>query len=567
MNRWLVAILIFGAALPAQSRPRGARVPKFERDRNLQNRRQLPPRDKATASANQGEVTYLTSTHAYLSRGESSGLGVGAKVTFASKTSIRRACTIDAASAHWSRCATAALRLGDRFVLTPLKSGAEAASPPPITSDEVQIQWRSELDRSPWLLTVDRRGTTLDGLDLSANAALSHTTYSNLASSAGPHQIQRVDVGAFDVEIYRGLRASIDASVWSFSRRPATFRSTLRNTPVLVVRQLEVSFRRSDVSLFGKVGRTWLHYAPGLLTIDGAQAGWHRQDNAIETGIFGGLLPNASSMAFDSTQWALGAFAMGRIVADRSSIFQLTQFEARAGWAVKNSLGGRFEVGLAAHAYAGRRFDAHAVVELGLGATQGPGALDAARLYFGWRPIEAVRVLGGARYRGVSPNGIVEIGSLSSAQRTLHADMSALVDASSRIWIGISGGVATDFASSFMQARVGPELTLSSLLGRGGGVSIGYAEEAGWIRGRNAWLQGSVLVASRVRVLARTQWFQQQFVANTAGLTGNELGALVSIDVGVFRWLSLRAFASGRMQVEDVSKTAGLVSAQIVGQL
>jgi hypothetical protein len=284
-------------------------------------------------------------------------------------------------------------------------------------------------------------------------------------------------------------------------------------------------------------------------------------------GVYGGLLPDAVTLVPTTSQGTAGAFFLGRTAVGQGAHETLLQAEARVGYASKVGLGSRLEVALAGHVYRGNALDLHLAAEVGVGDAQAPAAMDAARLDLGWRPTQRLRFVGGARYRGQSPSGVVELGLVSPGQRALHGDLAVVYEVLPTLWLGVQGGAATDFAIGLTQARAGPEVMFPSLFGRAGGLSVGYMEEFGWLRARHAYVQLSVMALGRVRLLNRTSWFNQQASTGTQGLAGNEAGTTLSVEVRFVRWLWMRVGLSGRMQLEDPSRTAGLVSVQLGGQL
>jgi hypothetical protein len=266
------------------------------------------------------------------------------------------------------------------------------------------------------------------------------------------------------------------------------------------------------------------------------------------------------------SQWTVGAFSSIKFQSGAGADSTVGSVDVRAGWAVKERLGGRMEVGLAGHLYQGKRLDAHLSVELGYGgAFQALGGIDAGRIDLGWRPIDRLHLLFGGRYRGGSPNGVVELGQVSPGQRAIHSDLAATFDVTPGFVVALNSGVASDFSGGLTQLRVGPEASLPGLLGRGTGLSFGYAEEFGWLRARSGYAQLIFTIISRVRFSSRTTWFQQ--IATDAFV--NDLGESVNIDVTVFRWLWVRASMSGRVGLDPEagsSRTAGLASIQVGGQ-
>lgn len=521
----------------------------------------------ARLSVGPGEVKYVTADRAFVDRGTADGVALGQALAVSRGGRQAGICTVDTVAEHFATCTGAGLRKGDRVAVlrAPPQRPPAPPGPPPDDAELARRHRRLEAEALA-LVAFEGEGAAITTRPRVA-AALSHTTFSNLGNDAGPFQQQRVDVAVYDVDVWRGLRVSADLSVLNFSHRPDGVRTAYQQTPVLLVRQLEVGFRRAEVPFSGALGRTWLRYAPGLLVVDGAQASWRSKGGGVETGVYGGLLPDAVSLVPSTGQGAAGAFFMGRLALGEGERQTLLQAEARVGYASKTGLGSRLEAAVAGHLYRGSVLDLHVAAELGVGDAQAPGALDAARLDMGLRPSERFRFVGGARYRGQSSSGVLEVGTVSPGQRALHADGAAVFEVSERLWVGLLGGVATDFSSLLLQARVGPEVTLPGLLGRGSALSLGYVEELGWLRGRHAYVQLVLTGFGRLRVINRTSWFHQQGAAGAEGLAGHEAGTTLGLDVRFLRWLWLRAGLSGRLQLDDPTKAGGLVSVQLGGQL
>jgi hypothetical protein len=526
------------------------------------------PREKRSPSTalstGPGQVKFVTAEKAYLDRGTADGVTPGQELKVMRGHRPVGTCKVDDAAEHFASCVGVGLQAGDRIAVLRAPP-AGPPGPPAALPTEQELAHRHRMLEASELGLVVAHGEGGPTVKPRFAVALSQTSYSNLASAAGPFQQQRVDAAVYDVEVWKGLRISADLTVLNFSRKPDGSRTVFQQTPSLMVRQLEVGFRRADVPFSGALGRTWLRYAPGLLVVDGAQASWRTKGEAVELGAYAGFLPEATRVVFSSSQGTAGAFFMGRrAVGDGETLLQA---EARVGYASKTNLGSRFEAALAGHLYRGATLDVHLAGEFGVGDAQAPAAVDAARLDVGWRPAPRLRVVAGARYRGQSPSGVTELGLVSPGQRALHADGAVVFEVTPKVWLGVQGGAAMDFGATLTQARVGPEVTFPLLFGKAGGMSVGYLEELGWLRARHAYVQLAVTAFGRLRVVNRTSWFQQQSTDGSGGLAGNEAGTALGIDVRFARWLWVRSTVSGRMQLENPSQVGGLVSVQLGGQL
>lgn len=552
-RRWWLWLLL-AQALPALAVPRvlpsaGARAKKG------------PPAKGVSAP---GEVQYVTATLAYLDRGAADGVSVGLSVNFTRGGRQVGSCTVDTVAEHFATCLAGQLKKGDRFAIGRKVDDALPGPPTELTTPEELAARRDVLGTTGQAL-VDFDGDSGGAEAHRVAVALGHTSYGSFNRESGPFHIERLDAAVFDVDLWKGLRVSADVSVLAYTRRPDNYRSVFGPNVVLLIRQLEVGFRRADVPFQAALGRLWTHATPGLLVVDGAQASY-RAGDWLEVGAYGGLLPDAYALTVTPTQWTVGAFASLKYQSGKGAESTVGQVDVRAGYAFKEQLEGRFEVGLAAHLYKGKSLDAHVMAELGFGGKfMALGGLDAVRFDVGWRPIERFHLLLGGRYRGGSPNGVVELGLVSPGQRAIHSDLAATFDVAPWLVLALNSGVAADIDGGVLQGRVGPELSLPSLFGKGTGLSFGYAEELGWLRGRSVYAQFIFSILGRVRLLSRTTFFQQ--IATDAFV--NDVGESVNIDVTIFRWLWVRASMSGRTAVDPepgITRTAGLASLQVGGQ-
>lgn len=543
----LAALLALLTALDARARPKKPRHAPTEPELLAGGRRSTGP----------GQVTYLSADSVYLDRGAADGLKPGDKVQMVRSGRALGACVLTSVSDHTATCQGQGFVVGDRISvdrkpepqpqpLAPLPSGAELAA----------RLWAVEA--APVPLVDFEGGAALGPASASTlSIVLGHTTASNFASADGPYQVQRLDVALRDLHLWRGLHVSVDATGLNWSRRPPDFRQPLKGSPQLFVRQLEVSWHEAGGRYRGALGRIWTRHTPGLSVIDGAQGGITSDDGDLEAGAFGGLLPNPYDLGFSNGSWTAGAYAFGRFSRGRGADAIWVQPELRAGWASRNGIGGRFEVGASLHTWFGRNVDAHAMVQAGLGAVN---ALDLARLDVGIRAADRFQLVATARYRGTPGGELLEPGALVLGVRALHADAQAVVELGPSLVVAAIGGYSRDFDSRLDSGRIGPELRLPGLLFGKGGLAVGYSEELGWIRGRTAWLQATLVPHWRVRLLARA--IGHHYDAPSNGLIGSEVGATASLEVRftTFLWLRLSGLVRARV---DGTGAAGQGGAQL----
>lgn len=493
-----------------------------------------------------GEVSSATASAVFVNRGEADGVKVGQTLNFTRGGKPTGSCTVSAVAQHFARCDSGGLRVGDKFAMGRVAAPVPLG-PAPLPSDAEMKRRGAMVDDSSWSLR-DFDGASSSGSGSTyVDLAFSHTTFTGRTN--GPYGVQRLDILVPDVEIWKGLRVSADLTGLNFSARPEGFTSTqYPQTPVLLVRQLELGFRRADVPFSAALGRTWLRSGTGLLAIDGAQVGW-RFGEGFELGAWGGLLPEAARLTIQPSQWSAGAFGRIRFSSGTGANATLMQVGVRAGWSQRDLLGGRFEAGIAANLWAGQTFDANAMVELGYGASQAVAGIDAARVDFGVRPSERVRVNGAFRYRGLPLTSLAELGTVSPGQRAMHADLGAVYAVTPGLWVAVNGGFAGDINSQLFQGRVGPELSMPRLFDLPLNFGLGYVEEIGWVRGRNAYAQLQVIPAGWLRFTTRFNWFNQQASQPNPGLASNEVGTSVALEVTPVRFIRGRVAFVGRLPV------------------
>ena len=511
-----------------------------------------------------GQVSSVTADATFVNRGSFDGLEPGQGLTFTRGGKPAGKCLVDAVSEHFARCTGTGLRAGDRFAVGRVAE-VSPLGPGPLPTDSELARRATNLDGFEWRLRdFDATASRASGVGPRVQALFSHTTYGNPGSPNGPYGVQRFDAAVYDVELWKGLRASADVSVLNFSARPALTHTIYQQSPVLLVRQLELGFRRADLPFSASLGRTWLRAATGLLVIDGAQAAW-RFGEGFELGAYGGLLPDAARLTITSSQWAAGAFSRIRFSSGTGAAAIVGQISLRAGWSLRDVLGGRAEVSLAGSLWKGQGVEGHVSLELGYGAAQAPGGLDAARLDFGWRPSEVVRVSGGLRYRGMPTTGLVELGTVSPGQRAIHSDLGITWQASDAVVVAAQGGFASDFDAGLLQARFGPELSLPHLAGLPLGMALGYMEEVGWLRGRHGYFQVNVAPLGLFRVLTRVTWFHQQGTPGATGLESQELGGSFALELTPFRYINARLLVMGRAPLTADRPALGSVGVQLGG--
>ncbi|MBK7860864.1 MAG: hypothetical protein IPJ65_20125 [Archangiaceae bacterium] len=499
--------------------------------------------------AGPGQVTYVTEGDTFVDRGSADGLTVGTQLQATRAGRPVGVCVVAQVTEHGATCQGPPLEIGDR--ISAQRKAKPAAQPLPALPDARELAARRDAlgDTEAPLVDFTAGPGAASGAATWLSVVLSHATWADLASGS-TYQLERVDARVTDVRIWRGLRASADLSVLWWNQRPARFASPYAAPAQVFVRQLELAWR--DGGRFeAAVGRIFVRHAPGMSIIDGAQAGVKSASGNLQGGLFAGLLPRQLTLEPTLTQWTAGAYASARFSRGEGAQAFWVQPELRLDWALRDGLGGRFELGVAVNAWAGRSFDIHLQAQLAVLGTTAPGLLDFARLDLSLRPTDRLRLWLGVRYRGLAAGDVLEVGAPAPGARGLHADLSAFFDGSA-FSVGVAGNFAHDFDSRLWQARVGPQLIVPRAFGRLGGLALGYAEEVGWLPGRSAYLSLSFQPHWRFRGLLRGSWFMQSPVGWALGVSGHELGAALALEVRFTPWLWLRGNLALRQALQPL---------------
>lgn len=554
MSRVLLVMLL--VAFTAEAGPKKAPA------RNQQKPPPPPPaKPRAPLLKSSGEVTWAGTEFAFVDRGSADGVEVGKPLLFTRGGRSSGSCNVVAVSEHSARCQGLNVRVGDAFKVS-REQPVPPEGPKPLPT-EAELKRRGALvESNEWSLRAFD-GVRGLGEGLHANAAISHTTFFNATSAKVPSNVQRVDATIIDFEIYKGLRATVDLTVLNFSSRPDAPRTVYQQTPVLLVRQLELGFRRADLPFSAGLGRSWLTTGPSLLVLDGAHATYRL--GVVELGAFAGLLPDGARLTPSVSQWSAGAFTRVQLASGEGSAATIVQLAGRAGYALRDTVGSRFEAAVGAGLWAGTTFDANASVEVGYGDNQAPAGIDAARLDLGYRPSDKLMLFASGRYRGLPVSGLTEVGLISPGLRALHADAVGSYEVAHGVIVGLRGGFASDFNSSLFQARFGPELTMPSMFGLPLALGVGYTEELGWLRGRTAFVSFGVSAGSVFRVTSRTSLFHQQPVTGAEGLNSAEIGQSLALEVAPWRFLRARVLVMGRQTAGERFAPFGSIGGQLSG--
>jgi hypothetical protein len=507
------------------------------------------------------QVVYVSPTRAYLDRGASDGLAAGETLMLTRQGHAAGTCELEWVAEHSASCAGQGLRVADRVAL-PAQARPRVKLPAPLVDPDELARRRAVLEGKevPKVVFKGASRARAAGGAL-ASVAVGHTSWGSTGSAQGPFQQERVDAALNGAEVGLGVRAWADLSVVAWARRPEGFRAFTTAPAQLYVRRAELSLRGSDRWYALAVGRTAPRFAPGLLVLDGAQAGL-RNDNT-EGGVYAGEVPDTVTLDASLAHFTAGGYVTHRFAFDDA----LLQPEARVAY-VEGMNGPRLEAEVAAHAWAGKTVDAHVQALFatgpGGGVAMAPALLERMRLDVSARPSEVFTFQAGVRYDWTDAREAIPQGALTFGTHSLFADAGATYELSKTLVLGLRGGVSSDFASALWRACIGPELTFPGLLGERGALSVGYQEEVGWLSGRSAWVQAAMFPHERVRLLARGSFFMQGPQADVEGFAAEELGVYAGLDVRVLRWLWVRGSLLGRVGL-DAGPPAGFTGSLQVG--
>lgn len=496
-----------------------------------------PPPDR-------GRVRDTTPRRAFLDVGRAAGLKLGDAVELWRGGRTVGRCVIDQIADHAASCPIEA-RVGDTLALPQLPPSEERASPgerpappAPLTEDE-RARLAGPFDK------VDYRGasTSLGARLGLLRAELGHAVWVSLPDRT--FQTTRIDLALDGLNLrFGGMRAYAHLSALLHEQQPAERRFRAGDKAQLYVWDLQASSREVGRPFVLSVGRILPYHAPGLTIVDGAQVGWRSRDGAAEVGALGGTVPAAMTL-YPSARW-IGGLYYGVSHAAKRAFFPLVRHEARLS-ARDTAIGRRVELEALAQAWVHRYVDvgasARGVADL---ADPTHPRLEAARASLGIHPSSSVRALASFRYldaRTDDPDALAA--SLLSRGRWLYAEGD--VAWTPRSWLSLSahGGVAHEGEAAAARQYLGGEVGFPRLFRSLGGLSLGYREEFGWLAGRTAHAAAHLTFDERVRLLLRGSYFEDGLPAATL----REAGAWLMVDGRLWRWLSLRASALGRVQL------------------
>jgi len=503
----------------------------------------LPSRPTAAAQRKTGRVEYTTADHLYLDAGSRDGLAPGAVLELrrGGGEKVVSTCKVDAVSETHASCLGNG-RVGDSFALeAPPKTAAAATEPraAPLSDSEVARRHRA-LDNSVHE-KVDFQGAAVRPTIFSGKTEvqLSHFTWAS--EGVGPWHQARLDAAIRGAPVGAGfsLYADLSARRWTSRSGPVVARPD--DDFQLYVWEAELVRRPSNEGLALALGRIRPWVAPGATIVDGAQAGWRTKGN-MEFGIFGGGVPDPSTTSPTLDRSTVGGYLAFQSVGDVQSVLRYSREEFRVAYVNSPELGKRFELEGLGQASIGKMLD------LGMQGRiarpdSGSTVLDAFTADLGFRPLEALSVVGGFRYQGTAVPERDGPGVIFFGGEARHADLTARWEVEPWLSLAATSGLAKDLTTGVSRRYAGPEIGLPKVFGEVGGASAGYLFEEGWSGGHTAWIQVLTRRPRGLQVMVRAFWYQTQ---SLGPFREDELGAYLSVSAQLSEFIALRFSGLGR---------------------
>jgi hypothetical protein len=489
-----------------------------------------------------GSVAYVAAGRAYLDAGARDGLVAGQVLRLERRGRVAGTCTVEAVADTFASCLAEDVRAGDGFAL---EAAAEAPAAKtlarPLTPEETARRLAA-VQALP-LPRVDFTGTPAAswGGGSGRRIEVSLVQASWFASDSRSLHQEHLDVAVRGADLGGGLRLFLDLSAQYRSAASDTERFRPGQSAFLHLWEAQVAARGPSRSLTFAIGRVLPWHVPGSTPFDGAQVGW--QGRGVEVGVFGGLVPLPATTDPDTQRATGGAYWTLELPAGDN----LFRHEARVAVVRSPELGTRIEAEAVGQAWLWKRLDLSADARFGFAGLQtAPTSLDQARVQLGGRLGDRLGVSASYRYVGLLVPDAAAPALFAAPGH--HGDASVSFDPTSALTVRALGGLSRDTASGLDRSWVGPEIAAPRLFGRRGGVSGGYLEEFGWLKGRSAYLQANAELGERLRLLGRVSWFSE---ARPPLSADNTVGALASLSYDLLSWLRFRISGLGRMGLDS----------------
>lgn len=493
-----------------------------------------------------GSVIYATASRLYLDAGARDGLAPGQMLKLRAGT-----CRVEEVSDRYATCAGSGRR-GDT-VLLPVPPAAPVVRRLPAPPPPAVLEQRAAVLASAFFEKVQYHPPPKPPASHTVEVGVGYAGW--FSTGAGAWQQERLDAKVTGAPVGKGFTLNVDLSArfWSGRSDPISFRP---DDPVqLYVWEANLSRR----ALYGgpalSLGRVRPWGTPGQPILDGAQAGW-RTAGGTEVGVFGGVIPDAVTLAPSFSQGTFGGYWSGLYTGESGSILRYFRHELRLAFVNTSELGQRLEGEGLVEARITRHFDAALDVRLANGDQKAPGSLDAFRFDGALRPVDGLSLIGSFRYQGIAVPELDGPGNVQSGGAAYHADLSLAWDPPPQvIRFSLISGMSSDLSGNGqMRTWFGPELGAPRLFSDHLGASIGYVREEGWEPGQSAWLQLVVRPAILVQVIARVFWSRTSAVSP---VNLDELGAYTRVQAQLSPTVALRLSATARTTLNGEDQLFG----------
>lgn len=486
-----------------------------------------------------GDVTYWSEGRVYLDRGAADGLEPGAEVRLFHRRRRVGVCVVEHVAASQATCKGKLTRRATRYSVPVVVRRQEPLPEPPPLLDAKDLEQGQQAIASARFDKVAFEGGAREALGyrFPIDVGLRHESYVYGGFERGFHQ-ERVQVGLRGAGLgVEGLTAWVRADVVGVLGKPPEPRFRPDDIVRLDVFETAVSYR-PDKGAFGvTVGRFLPWNVVGLTVLDGAAGGLRLFDDAVEVGAYGGLLPDAVTLYPRFDRFAVGGYYALRVVGEHLYVRHL----GRVGGALSLDLGMRAEAEASVDVAWDRWLSVGAGARAGVGS-DGTMAVDTAHAHLQLRPLESISLSGGYRFRSPTAIGIDDPKLFFVGPAFHHADASVRYMPVEWLALSVTGGGAFDLATHG-RLYAGPDVAFPRLFGDLGGLSVGYQEELGTLRGRAMWTALQLYPLERTYLSTRLSAFEDAHLGDAS----RELSWLTFGDAQLLSWLWLRG--STRMSV------------------
>jgi hypothetical protein len=508
------------------------------------------------------QLVYLTSHTAYLGLGSAEGLELGMTVELRRNRRVVTSCQITSVAEHYARCAAqSSMRLGDTFATPPVSERKAEAKPlpPPLGKEDIaQAQAALQAAQFERVSFTDNRTALqlLAARHLRAEIDVSLGYFSVNTQPDPNFNVLSVNATVRGADLGGGFNTSIDLTVLSYLQRPPTYRFPENALTQLFLRQLEVGFRTPSSPWAFAVGRIWPYLAPGVGVLDGAQAGWHNASNTFEGGMLGGTVPNGATTAPTWDYPLVGAYLSSTQVSQAANSW----FQGSAVGTARSlpGLGWHYTLDGQGLWSLGKWLDTGAEVRVGSGVLQAPAFVELATFDINVRPTERAQIAATVRYLDDTLAAYWQPASLGVANSSLRVNAAFFYDFEGLI-AQLVGTYDRDLIEFQYRGLVGMDLSAPRILGRTGGLSVGFDEAFGWYWGRDAYLQAMLFPQGAFQLILRGGYFYSVAEPINTSPAENGVSGMIEARARLARWFSLQLVLYAQLALDP--QTDGLPTA------